>query len=119
MKVQVLLLPLLALSVARAQRGSYAGMRPISNGLKGPFPAQNTQLNNRFGGDNTIDAAPARLPVDALGDVHLVNKLSLLPEHQQPFWLLNYQHIEAHRNQPQLTGLPFATQGHFMGRKRR
>lgn len=104
------------LSVVSAQRGSYAGVRPIQNGNKGDFPAQNVGLNNRFGDNSINEAAPQRLPIDALGDYHLVNTLIQRPQHQQPFWLLNYQHIEAHRNQPQFTGDPLANRGSFAGR---
>ncbi|KAH8270310.1 hypothetical protein KR018_007610 [Drosophila ironensis] len=38
------------------------------------------------------------LPVDAHGDREWVNHLSQLPVESQPFWFLNYQAIEAHRN---------------------
>lgn len=119
MKAQLVFsLSLMLISAVYAQRGSYAGVRPINNGIKGPFPTeQNTGLSNRFG-DNTINGPPQPLPVDALGDAYLVNRISQLPEHQQPFWYLNYQHIEAHRNQPQFSGSVLANRGSF-GRKRR
>lgn len=118
-------LSLLLLSVVNAQRGSYAGVRPISNGIKGPFPDASTGLSNRFGDDNSlnnnINGNPNNqrpLPVDALGNVHLVNTLVERPWYQQPFWLLNYQQIEAHRNQPQLSlGGPLANRGSFQGRR--
>lgn len=110
------LLALLMLNVVVAQRGSYAGVRPIANGIKGPFPVQPTGLNNRFGddGDNSING-PQRLPVDALGDANLVNTLYQRPLNQQPFWLLNYQQIEEHRNNPQLSLNNLANRGSFMG----
>lgn len=38
------------------------------------------------------------LPVDAHGDREWVNHLSQLPVESQPFWFVNYQAIEAHRN---------------------
>ncbi|CRK86561.1 CLUMA_CG000209, isoform A [Clunio marinus] len=112
MKVQFLL-PFMLISVINAQRGSYAGVRPIENGIKGPFPSPPpTNINNRFGDDSIGNG----LPVDALGDYNLVNKLSQLPLNKQPFWLLNYQHIEAHRNQPQFTGQAITNRGSFTGR---
>lgn len=101
---------------ANAQRGSYAGVRPISNGNKGPFPEQASGINNRFGEDNGI--TPQRLPIDALGDVNLVNTLLQRPPQYQPFWLLNWQQIEAHKNQPQLSGNHLAHRGSFQGRRR-
>lgn len=109
-----LFVSLVLLSVVYAQRGSYAGVRPIMNGIKGPFPTQQSGLNNRFGDD--VDQKP--LPVDALGSYDLVNRLSQRPYYQQPFWLLNYEAIEAHRNQPQPGVGPFANRGSFQGRKR-
>lgn len=111
MKVQLLLpLSMVLISIASAQRGSYAGVRPISNGIKGDYPTpENTGLSNRFGDE----AKP--LPVDALGDVYLVNRISQLPQHQQPFWFINYQQIEAHRNRPQLTAPVTFNRGSFQG----
>lgn len=117
MKIIALSFSLLVLSVANAQRGSYAGKRPIENGIKGAFPEQQTNIFNRFGDDNSLNSAPQRLPVDALGNVNLVNQLYSLPPEQRPFWLLNYQVIEAHRNQPQIFAQPFANRGSFAGRR--
>lgn len=102
------------LQVVVAQRGSYAGVRPIANGIKGPFPMQATGLNNRFGDDDNSINGPQRLPVDALGDVNLVNKLSQRPLSHQPFWLLNYQQIEAHRDNPNLSLSNLHNRGSFM-----
>jgi hypothetical protein len=112
MKVLIsLTLSVLLISVTEAQRGSYAGSRPIIHGMKGDFPVE-TGISNRFAGDE--------LPVDARGDVNLVNRLSDLPYSQQPFWLVNYQQIEEHRNQPQYTGgSVLANRGSFQGRRRR
>lgn len=122
----VISLSLMLLTVVTAQRGSYAGVRPISNGQKGPFPDASVGLSSRFGEDDSINSInnlnsgntnnQRPLPVDALGNVHLVNQLVERPWYQQPFWLLNYQQIEAHRNQPQLAvGGPFANRGSFQG----
>lgn len=103
------------LSAVNAQRGSYAGSRPVINGNRGDFPTQPTGLSNRFG-DDSANQLP--VPIDALGDHILVNRLSQLPENKQPFWLLNYQIIEAHRNQPQaqFAGNALANRGSFQGR---
>lgn len=124
MKVQTLLpLSLVLLSVVNAQRGSYAGRRPINHENKGDFPTQGAAgLNNRFGESdvNGFVATPQQpLPVDALGDYEYYNRVSQLPYWQQPFWLLNYQQLEAHRNQPQLTGGVFVNRGSFSGNQRR
>ena len=81
-----------------------------------PLPAavQPAEFANRFGqadvavagnnsGNNAASASntqrpPLPLPVDAHGDQELINQLSRLPQDQLPFWFLNYQAIEAHRN---------------------
>ena len=51
-----------------------------------------------------------------MGDIAAFNLLSQRPIEQQPFWLINYQQIEAHKQQPQLQTGPVATRGHFAGR---
>lgn len=118
MKLQLVFsLSLVLISAVYAQRGSYAGARPINNGVKGPFPEQSTGLNNRFG-DNSIGGQQQQpLPVHALGDTHLVNRVSQLPEHQQPFWYLNREHIQEHLNRPQMSGSVLVNRGSF-GRRR-
>lgn len=117
MKLQLVFsLSLVLISAVYAQRGSYAGARPINNGVKGPFPEQSTGLNNRFG-DNSIGGQQQPLPVHALGDTHLVNRVSQLPEHQQPFWYLNREHIQEHLNRPQMSGSVLVNRGSF-GRRR-
>ncbi|XP_055384338.1 uncharacterized protein LOC129613997 [Condylostylus longicornis] len=55
-----------------------------------PVIDQNPELSNR----NSAD----RLPYDALGDRELVERLNRLPVDQRPFWLINAEAIEAHRN---------------------
>ncbi|XP_061390762.1 uncharacterized protein LOC133326105 [Musca vetustissima] len=48
-------------------------------------------------GASTTTSRPVR-PLDAHGDLALIDKLSKLPPDQQPFWFVNYQAIEAQRN---------------------
>jgi len=85
---------------------------PISNSDPEQVPA----VANRFGAPDSQNAttttttsptastaapvAPVfnQLPVDAHGDREWVNYLSQLPVENQPFWFINYQAIEAHRN---------------------
>lgn len=38
------------------------------------------------------------IPIDAHGDIALVNRLNTWPRQTRPFWLLNADQIEAHRN---------------------
>ncbi|XP_055857088.1 uncharacterized protein LOC129919972 [Episyrphus balteatus] len=60
--------------------------------------------------------APSRLPFDAHGDQHLIDHLSRLPIDQQPFWFINYQAIEAHRNGSGNNFGPIASRSSFLGK---
>lgn len=100
------------LVAANAQRSPYAGSRPGS-GYKDRFvPNNNAQttdgLDNGVGDridlsastGNAVPSTTARLPYDALGDAVIVNHWNSLPIDQRPFWIVNQQHIEAHRGTP-------------------
>lgn len=82
-----------------AQRPSYAGTSPkgfpsLANRFKDPNET-NVNLGNRIGeGTSTT----GRIPIDALGDSQLVDRLNQWPRENRPFWLLNSEHIEAARN---------------------
>lgn len=81
------------------QRPSYAGRRPIGRPeLASRFRDENetttVRLNNRIN-----DGTTAKIPVDARGDYDLVNRLQEWPREHRPFWLLNAEAIESHRNQ--------------------
>lgn len=65
-------------------------------------------LGNRIGGSTvaaaaapvsstTITIIPLDLPVDAHGDIDLVNRIKTWPRDKQPFWYINWQAIQAHR----------------------
>lgn len=94
---------------AWAQRPTYAGSGPIGTPqLASRFRDTSTSTStstttaasgvaNRNGGDGT-STTTVRLPVDARGDADLVNRLSQWPRENQPFWLINAEHIEKHRN---------------------
>lgn len=119
MKVIVLIVSLTSLvALTSAQRGHYAGSRPINDGIKGPFPEQqSTNLGNRFN-DNSIGSGqsqpvnfnqvdPNSIPqYNPYNNMYLLNHFNNLPQHQQPFWFLNNQHIQGHlnRQQPQPIG---------------
>lgn len=60
--------------------------------------AGNGPLSNRFGADGTM--VQGSIPVDARGDVDLVNRLNEWPRENRPFWLLNAAAIEGHRANP-------------------
>ena len=86
-------------SVAIAQRPSYAGRSPIG------YPAVETTtlaevLGNRFGDDNT-PTTTVRLPIEAQGDADLVARLRKFPVDKQPFWLINWIALEEYRKNPQ------------------
>ncbi|CAH2043436.1 unnamed protein product, partial [Iphiclides podalirius] len=63
------------------------------------FPASsNSGLGNRFGDEQ---GTTQRLPLEALGDRNLVNRLSRLPVDKQPFWFINWRAYEENRMRPQ------------------
>jgi hypothetical protein len=82
----------------------------------------NTLLGNRIdGGDNSFAVAnasplstttinPADLPVDAHGDIDLVNRIKTWPRDKQPFWYINWQAIQAHRGDVNNSAQPAQTQ---------
>lgn len=106
-----LVIAAIMVSVAVAQRSPYAGSRP--SGYKDrfkptqqtqPAAAVNNQIGNRFGEENSaagnLVGAPAvtqRIPIDYWNDRGGYDILSRYPVDKQPFWLINYQAIEAHR----------------------
>ncbi|XP_043683426.1 uncharacterized protein LOC122636353 [Vespula pensylvanica] len=51
-------------------------------------------------GISTTIRVPIDLPVDALGDIDLVNRIKTWPRDKQPFWFINWQQIQAHRGDP-------------------
>lgn len=57
------------------------------------------QYHYRFGENE--NGTTQRLPIDALGDRDLVNRLGQYPQDKQPFWLLNWQALEEHRKRQQ------------------
>ncbi|RZB39784.1 hypothetical protein BDFB_000874 [Asbolus verrucosus] len=82
-----------------AQRPMYAGSGPkgrpgLASRFKDPDEATSVPVSNRVGDTGTT----ARIPVDALGDADLVNRLNQWPREHRPFWLLNADHIEAARS---------------------
>lgn len=100
----LLLVLTITVACAMAQRPMYAGSGPIgrpelANRFRDPAAETSTTatgLSNRLGEDST---PPPNLPVDALGDEELVNRLNQWPREHRPFWLLNSAAIEEQRNQ--------------------
>ncbi|XP_026321251.1 uncharacterized protein LOC113231239 [Hyposmocoma kahamanoa] len=90
---------LLVSSLVAAQRPFFAGFRPIGYPTTAPTTTS-SDLANRFDGNNETTTTQ-RLPIEALGDKDLVDRLSKLPKDQQPFWLLNWQALEDMRKNPQ------------------
>lgn len=60
-------------------------------------------LNNRIGEQ---DGTTIKIPIDARGDVDLVNRLNDWPRENRPFWFINAEHIENHRNPQRNTQQP-------------
>ncbi|KMQ96767.1 translation initiation factor if-2 [Lasius niger] len=74
-------------------------------------------LGNRIGGSagapapsTTTTIIPYDLPVDAHGDVDLVNRIKTWPRDKQPFWYINWQAIQAHRGDANNSAQPVQTQ---------
>lgn len=88
--------PVSGVSIVNAEQG-FAPILPQNNGN-----GDDVNFGNRFGGNsnttNTNTSTPTRLPHDAYGDAHLVNYWNRQPIDNRPFWLINYEAIEAHRN---------------------
>ncbi|CAK9804261.1 hypothetical protein ANTQUA_LOCUS3996 [Anthophora quadrimaculata] len=53
---------------------------------------------------------PSDLPIDALGDINLINRIKTWPRDKQPFWFINWQQIQEHRGDSQNRGQPPETQ---------
>ncbi|CAG5094056.1 Protein of unknown function, partial [Cotesia congregata] len=96
--------------VVQSQRPPYAGtgdrlpavlpQYQTSNQIQDPSEGQNvTETDNRI---NIQPNSPQilNLPVDAHGDVDLINRIQSWPKESQPFWYLNWKQIEEHRGGP-------------------
>ncbi|KAJ8937168.1 hypothetical protein NQ318_009370 [Aromia moschata] len=95
-----------------AQRPSFAGTSAkgypelASRFRETSSDDQNATVVNRVG--ETSEAAPeagpsttVKIPIDARGDEELVKRLQTWPRENQPFWLINSEHIERNRNNSQ------------------
>ncbi|XP_039486198.1 uncharacterized protein LOC120448316 [Drosophila santomea] len=80
-------------------------------------PESTTQSTSSTAGSPATSVSPvlSQLPIDAHGDQEWVNHLSQLPVEQQPFWFINYQAIEAHRNSSRREVGALETRGSFRG----
>ncbi|XP_012175644.1 uncharacterized protein LOC105667096 isoform X1 [Bombus terrestris] len=58
----------------------------------------------------TTSTIPPDLPVDAMGDVALVNRIKTWPREKQPFWFINWQQIQEHRGDSKNRAQPVETQ---------
>lgn len=82
--------------------------------------ATQSDLGNRIGEADGANAAPAApstttinpldLPVDAHGDIDLVNRIMTWPREKWPFWFINWQAIQAHRGDANNPAQPAQTQ---------
>lgn len=97
-----------------AQRPHYAGQRPTgyhdrfntientTTAAAAAAPAAAVPLDNRFGGSTggatATTTTPTRVPTGALGDLALLDYYNQRPVEQRPFWLVNYEAIEAQKN---------------------
>ncbi|XP_054000458.1 uncharacterized protein LOC128887952 [Hylaeus anthracinus] len=62
---------------------------------------------------------PIDLPVDAMGDIDLINRIKTWPKEKQPFWFLNWQAIQEHRgdtrHKPQAAQVEPQARSYFRG----
>lgn len=63
-----------------------------------------SSLGNRINADNSVSSLasttttiPFDLPVDARGDIELINRIKTWPREKQPFWYLNWMQIQEQR----------------------
>lgn len=104
---------LIAMSLAQRPffaGSSASGVPGLASRFKTEQPPTTTAANassttpsnivNRLGEDarTTTSTTTQKLPVDARGDAELVDRISQWPRENQPFWYVNAQHIEKHRN---------------------
>nr|CAI5823910.1 unnamed protein product [Callosobruchus analis] len=59
-------------------------------------PADDVSVLNRAAVEDRVMTEP--IPVDALGDHRLVQRVNTWPKENRPFWLINAEQIERHRN---------------------
>lgn len=105
----------LAAQAAQAGQAGQAGQ--TAQGIQ-PVAAPGTSFDNRVNAPTTDASAalatttlnPLDLPVDAHGDVDLVNRIKTWPRDKQPFWYINWQAIQAHRGDANNSAQPPQTQ---------
>jgi len=113
---------------AQAAQAAQADVADLANQAGAASPVSTDQLGQALGAplDNRIgaNAIPTdvssfvptnmmnqdNLPVDALGDADLVNRIQTWPTDKQPFWYLNRQAIEQHRGDSSNPAQPAPTQ---------
>lgn len=107
---------------AQAQQGVAQGPTAVGdtgvlNRIDGSTEYNVAQPTAVLGTSDTIN--PADLPVDAHGDINLINRIKTWPRDKQPFWYINWQAIQAHRgdvNHPaQVAQVQPNTQSFFAG----
>ena len=97
-------------------QGTYQGAQGTYQGTH--ISTDSTLLGNRIGDEapaaasslSTTTINPADLPVDAHGDIDLINRIKTWPRDKQPFWYINWQAIQAHRGDVNNTARPAQTQ---------
>ncbi|KAL1492936.1 hypothetical protein ABEB36_011099 [Hypothenemus hampei] len=108
MEFQIYYLTLMVvLGMASAQRPTYAGSSPkgypdLGNRFRNPDEDDGVSVEVEVGLENRIgesdDGSTQKIPADARGDAVLVNRLNQWPREHRPFWLLNSDHLDKHRN---------------------
>lgn len=106
---------------AQASPANQANSDPVNQAGQGTqaVGAFGTNLLGNRIGDNTAPSTtttimPFDLPVDAQGDVDLVNRIKTWPRDKQPFWYINWQAIQAHRGDANNVAQPAQMQSNPM-----
>ncbi|XP_008544984.1 uncharacterized protein LOC103569456 [Microplitis demolitor] len=104
----------MSIVIVNSQRPPYAGssdrlpavlpqyLQSSQNPNQGQGQSTSSSVDNRINiqqGNNpsTVKPQMLNLPVDAHGDIDLINRIQSWPKESQPFWYLNWKQIEQHR----------------------
>ncbi|KAK4881180.1 hypothetical protein RN001_004499 [Aquatica leii] len=99
--MKLLIVMVVVIEMVITQRPNYLSGSSYPQ-LANRFKPENTEattigFNNRLGENS---GTTEKIPVDARGDAELINRIKTWPRENVPFWVLNADHIENHRNMP-------------------
>nr|XP_012135215.1 PREDICTED: uncharacterized protein LOC100880895 isoform X2 [Megachile rotundata] len=86
------------------------GAAPASPTVANRIDANETSKLPGSSSTTSATTIPQDIPVDALGDIDLINRIKTWPREKQPFWFINWQQIQAHRGDANNPAQPVQTQ---------